>query len=261
MWYSELLTQYSQLVNRIAIFSKVYKGDTAMSVAFSTFDENTQEWVAIPESTTALVGYVPTEYPDGFLFVATLPSSVMMQDGTVGMVVTAQTPTGYTTTDGETVYQVQTSGLYKIFINKSLNNGQVPVPEDLDELLQKIQELQGNIITADKFAAEAITLEPGSSATAQTTTNDQTGVTTLVIGVPQGEPGVVGPRGPAGPQGQRGETGEQGPQGPTGPQGPIGLSGYGVIGTDVVNGDLIITTESVAGVDFDISDGDLFYNF
>lgn len=48
---------------------------------------------------------------------------------------------------------------------------------------------------------------------------------TLVLGIPDGTPGVAGPVGPKGPMGPPGPQGPAGPAGPEGPQGPQGSQG------------------------------------
>lgn len=48
---------------------------------------------------------------------------------------------------------------------------------------------------------------------------------TLVLGIPEGAPGIAGPAGPKGPMGPPGPQGPAGPAGPEGPQGPQGSQG------------------------------------
>lgn len=185
-WYSDLFVQYSQLVNRLAVYTEVFDNTTVMSASFSTFNASTQQWEEIDESTIALVGYRQDDARNGYLFTATMPVSVMMQDGVVGLALTAQTPTGYTDGNGDTVYQTQTSGIFKIFINKSLNNGTVPVPDNLNAIIQAIQNIDRNVVYADKFTASATTVSSQDPASATVTKNEQTGITNIDFDIPKG---------------------------------------------------------------------------
>lgn len=194
-WYSDLFVQYSQIVNRLAVYTEVFDNTTVMSATFSTFNASTQQWEEIDESTIALVGYRQDDARNGYLFTATMPVSVMMQDGVVGLALTAQTPTGYTDGNGDTVYQTQTSGIFKIFINKSLNNGTVPVPDNLNAIIQAIQNIDRNVIFADKFTASATTVSSQDPASATVTKDAETGVTNIAFDIPAGKDGVDGTNG------------------------------------------------------------------
>lgn len=88
--------------------------------------------------------------------------------------------------------------------------------DEVNETLKKAEEITEEFTNV---GAEAITLEPGSAATAEYAN----GIFTL--GIPQGIQGPKGDRGPEGPQGETGPTGPQGETGPTGPQGETGPTG------------------------------------
>lgn len=100
------------------------------------------------------------------------------------------------------------------------------IPETIDEAF-------------DAITADAVTLEPGSSATAEF--DPETKI--LTIGVPEGlkgdkgdtgERGPAGETGPAGPAGSQGERGPKGETGATGPQGPAGQDGQDAVVDDTL---------------------------
>ena len=115
--------------------------------------------------------------------------------------------------------------------------------DEVNETLKKAEEITEEFTNV---GAEAVTLAPGSAATAEY----NNGIFTL--GIPRGIQGPPGERGPEGPQGEtgpagsQGETGPAGPQGETGPAGPQGETGpagpqgqQGVQGPPGVNGVLL----------------------
>lgn len=115
--------------------------------------------------------------------------------------------------------------------------------DEVNETLKKAEEITEEFTNV---GAEAVTLEPGSPATAEY----KNGIFTL--GIPQGIQGAQGERGPKGPQGERGAIGPEGMQGPkgdpgevgpTGPQGAQGIQGpqgpQGIQGPPGVNGVLL----------------------
>ena len=237
LYCNEMMTQYSQLVNRLYVYTDVFDLTSVLRVAFSKFNEATQQWEAIDESTTELIG---TQYENsaGYIYQCTIPSSVLEEVDVVALVLTAQRPAGYTNGNGDTVYQVFSSGLYKFYIERTFDNGQLPIPENFSQLVQQVQNLDTNVIYANQFQAVAETLANNQPATAVIQRNTATGMTTLHLGLPRGEQGV------------QGRDGEQ------------GRDGYGVVGTSVVDGNLIIETAGVDGVDFTINaNGDLVYEF
>lgn len=237
LFCSELFTQYSQLVNKLFVYTEVFDLSTTMSVAFSTFNEATQQWEQVDESNTVMVGQ-RADTGNGYIFNCYIPNSVMEEAGTVALVVTAQTPTGYTNGNGEDVYQVLNSGLFTFYINKSFNNGQIPIPDNYNELVLQLQDLASNVVLADKINAEATTLDADEEATATVTKNADTGVTNFSFGLPRGDRGLAGE------------------------QGIPGRDGYGVLGAEVRDGNLIIITEGITGVNARINEkGELIYEF
>lgn len=107
--------------------------------------------------------------------------------------------------------------------------------EQAEEYKPFLGELQDAIAAArasEVKGANAVTLEPGSQATAQFEDN------IITIGIPRGDTGAKGDRGEKGeqgPQGEKGDTGETGPQGQQGPRGPQGPQG--IQGPQGTNGD------------------------
>lgn len=110
-----------------------------------------------------------------------------------------------------------------------------------ESALDKAEKAQKAI---EDMSVSAITLEPGSCATA--VKSESKGVAHITFGIPRGMKGDTGERGPQGIQGiqgiqgetgaqgvkgekgDQGETGPRGPQGIQGPEGPQGLAGVAV---------------------------------
>lgn len=91
------------------------------------------------------------------------------------------------------------------------------IDQILNALNEAVDRCEAAVEKVEGISATAVTLSPGSEATAKY----EDGL--LTIGVPKGD---VGPRGPQGYQGEQGPRGPQGHQGSRGPQGLQGPRGY-----------------------------------
>lgn len=109
--------------------------------------------------------------------------------------------------------------IYATVIGNALDGSGNP-PEPWESWVQEVVEAAAAAEAAAQLlehpGAEAVTLEPGSEATASYADG------TFIFGIPDGEKGDKGDTGAQGPQGVQGE---QGPQGERGPQGIQGIQG------------------------------------
>lgn len=121
--------------------------------------------------------------------------------------------------------------IYSSRIDHALDGSEKP-PEPWEGWVQQVTDAADRAEDAAELlespGAEAVTLAPGSSATAEYSDG------TFTFGIPQGAKGDPGQDGAPGAKGDKGDTGATGPQGPkgdkgdtgaTGPQGPAGDPG------------------------------------
>ena len=161
---------------------------------------------------------------------------------------------GTTSEDDEVTERLTTYPIFALGVNANVPlNGSETQPITASQFDQFVAIVIAEVEKVTGMTAEAVTLPPGSDATAEYTNGK------LILGIPQGIQGEKGDtgetgngidhvlfnsdyslsivftngeifktppiRGERGPQGPRGETGQRGPEGPAGPQGVPGETG------------------------------------
>ena len=111
--------------------------------------------------------------------------------------------------DGETEYKIT----IPVKARPQVSNV-APTPVQQDVITQTIAALNEAVAAAqavlgalEDMAADATTLQPGSSASVTKETDPETGAVTLHFGIPRGDTGAQGIQGPRGETGATGATG------------------------------------------------------
>ena len=262
---SELLVQYAQLVNKMFVLTKVFSPtDTGVAAQFGRINTDTQAFEPVG-SPVAMTG--TTTQVDGetvYMYECYIPAEFLQTAGVAAVSFAAQVNTNQTNSSGQALYQVYTSGVFAFNVQPNMTNGTVPLPDDFQNLLNQIGEIdsqfadiqtefadiQNNAVLIDNTTATAEGLPEGSQPTATLTrVAGQNGVTAnFTFGIPAGATGATGPQGLQGPQGPQGLPGPQGPQG-----GP-GRDGNGVLAMAVKGGDLYLYEQELNVAQFSIDD-------
>lgn len=190
---SEMYTQYSQLVNKLYVMSEVFNmPEVSITAHFGRIDKQTQALTS--EEIVLMKSRILQE--NKYLYECYLPATLLQSAGVASVSLTAQIDTKTANQSGQKVYQIFTSGIFSFYIEPSMQNGQVPLPDDLSVLNSKMSGLEEDMISLkalaimlDSVAATAETLPPASNATANVAKNSD-GTTTFSFGIPQGLQGV-----------------------------------------------------------------------
>lgn len=281
---TEMYTQYSQLVSQLFVLSDVFKPtEAALTAQFGRINEQTYEFVKVGDPVPMLDVPVKTDDPSaGNMYSCYLPTGFLATKGVAGVSITAQVKTGIVNSEGKDVYQVFTSGIYSFYVEPSLSNGALPVPDDLQSLINRIAavedafgELERKAIMSDKMSAEAETLPPGSQATASAVKDAATGFTNFKFGLPQGIQGVQGVSVSSfsnnGINVEEDFTytnvdvkktdGTSSEFTVAARNGKVGRDGNGVFAAQIEDGDLVMYTQNLEGAGFEIrTDGYLTVN-
>ena len=252
---TELYAQYSQLVNKLYVLSKTFDpAKTVVLARFGRVDETTAQFTPEGEPVILAGSTLEEKNIKGYLYNAYLPATLLQEAGLCGVSLSAQVDTGTSNIEsGEKIYQVFTSGIFTFFIDSSLSNGQVPVPDNVQSLINRINELEDNVIVKsgavsfnptyrptpeelDKPANIWSVLQYGSGNNSNFAPyigengnwyefSKDNGVFIDTMVKAQGPQGLKGEQGEKGETGERGETGPQGAVGPRGAQGVQGMQG------------------------------------
>ena len=264
---TELYAQYSQLVNKLYVLSKTFDpAKTVVLARFGRVDETTAQFT--PEGEPVILAGATLEEKNikGYLYNAYLPATLLQEAGLCGVSLSAQVDTGTSNIEsGEKIYQVFTSSIFAFYVDSSLSNGQVPVPDNVQALVNRLNELEDNVIVKsgavsfnptyrptpeelDKPANIWSVLQYGSGNNSNFAPyigengnwyefSKDNGVFIDTMVKAQGPQGLKGEQGEKGETGERGETGPQGAVGPRGAQGVQGMQGeQGVQGIQGLTG-------------------------
>lgn len=280
---SEAFFQYSVLVNKLFVFSRILDG--TLSAQFGTINPltglfaNSGDPVAMEMQTLREDNTVENSPIVGYMYSCYIPATILTNSGPVGVSLAAQIDTGVTN-NGETVWQVITSGVFAFQVNQSLGGGVVPVPDNLAELISTVNDLedqftqfQNQAVLVNKTTATATELAPGSQPTASLS-KDQSGNAVFSFGIPTGADGAQGEDGASISSVTSGQptVGDEYTETPVTAEltngvqtnftvyAKNGINGNGVLAAQIENGDLILYTEQIDAGTFGINpdNGQLF---
>lgn len=200
---TELYAQYSQNVAHLYVLTDVLnKNDGQMFAQFGKWDSATMQYVPLTDengdSKLYLMGWKVLEKPDGespsWLYDCYIPAELLTYKGAVCVTLKFQLNGQSGDTNEPTA--IFATGNLGFNIEGNLPSGQIiPSDSQLAALIDKINALELNSMTASNTTAEAETLPPNSEATVSiTSTTDSAGQKHFVFtfGIPKGVKGDAG---------------------------------------------------------------------